>query len=87
MKVGILMFDEFNLINKYCIEIGLIQEKKLMLLEVTTVCKVCNYCYFYCQFKFQNSICNGFHDLTIVCLNNTDINIIIVKGVDKYYKY
>ena len=31
--------------------------------------------------EFQNSVCNGCHDLTIVCLDMRDIAIIIIKGV------
>ena len=33
------------------------------------------------RFKFQNSICNGCHDLTMLCLNISNIAIITVKGV------
>ena len=31
------------------------------------------------RFKFQNSVCNGCHDLTMLCFNISDI---AVKGVD-----
>ena len=33
-------------------------------------------------FKFQDSVCNGCYDLTILCLNISDIAIITVKKVD-----
>ena len=33
-------------------------------------------------FEFQNSVCNGCHDLTILRLNISDIAVITVKGVD-----
>ena len=33
-------------------------------------------------FEFQNYVCNGCHDLTILCLNISDITIITVKNVD-----
>ena len=33
-------------------------------------------------FKFEDSVCNGYHDLTILCLNISDIANIIVKDVD-----
>ena len=33
-------------------------------------------------FKFQDSVCNVCHDLTIFCLNMSDVVIIIVKNVD-----
>ena len=32
-------------------------------------------------FKFQDSICNGCHDLKMLCLNISDITIITVKNV------
>ena len=33
-------------------------------------------------FKFQDSVCNGYQDLTMLCLNISDIAIITIKGVD-----
>ena len=33
-------------------------------------------------FKFQNSVCNGCHDLTMLSLNISDISITAIKGVD-----
>ena len=33
-------------------------------------------------FKFQDSVCNGSHDLTMLCLDISDIAIIAVKAVD-----
>ena len=44
-------------------------------------CMICHYCLFNNGFKFQDSICNGCHDLTILCLNISDIAIITVKNV------
>ena len=37
---------------------------------------------FYHGFKFQKSICNGCHDLLIMCTNISDIALVTVKGVD-----
>ena len=34
------------------------------------------------EFKFQDSVCNTCHDLTILCLNISDIAITTVKNVD-----
>ena len=45
-------------------------------------CMVCHYWFFYHGLKFQDSVCNGFHDLIILCLNISDILIITVKNVD-----
>ena len=33
-------------------------------------------------FKFQDSVCNGCHDLTILCLNTSNIAIITIKNID-----
>ena len=33
-------------------------------------------------FKFQDSVCNGCHDLTMLSVNISDIAIITVKSVD-----
>ena len=38
---------------------------------------LCNY-----GLKFQDAVCNGCHDLTILCLNLGDIAVISVKNVD-----
>ena len=42
---------------------------------------ICHYWFFNHAFKFQDSVCNGCHDLTILCLNISDIFIITVKNV------
>ena len=36
-------------------------------------------------FKFQDSVCNVYHDLAVLCLNISNIDIITVKGVA--YRY
>ena len=33
-------------------------------------------------FKFQDSVCNGYHDLTILSLDVSDIAVITVKNFD-----
>ena len=45
-------------------------------------CMVCHYCFFNHGFNFQDSVSNGFHDLTILCRNISDIAIVTVKNVD-----
>ena len=45
-------------------------------------CTVWHYWFFNHGFKFQNSVCNSCHDLTMLCLDISDIAIITVKGVD-----
>ena len=45
-------------------------------------CIVSYYWFFNHEFKFQNSVCNGCHDLMMLFLNIGDIVIIIVKGLD-----
>ena len=45
-------------------------------------CIVCHYYYFNHGFKFQNSVCNGCHELTMLRLNLSHNVIITVKSVD-----
>ena len=45
------------------------------------LCKVCCYWYFRLGFKFQYYICNGCHDLTMLCHTLGNVAIITVKGV------
>ena len=43
-------------------------------------CMICHYFFFNYGFKFQDSVCNGCHDLTILCPNISDITSITVKN-------
>ena len=52
-----------------------------MLLKVTTVKNV-SILFFNHMLKFQNSVFNGFHGLTMLCFNISDIAIITVKNAD-----
>ena len=45
-------------------------------------CLICHYWFLNYGFKIQDPACNGFHDLTILCLNISDIAIITDKNVD-----
>ena len=45
-------------------------------------CMICHYWFFNPEFEFQDSVCNCCHDLTILCLNISNIAIITVKNVD-----
>ena len=45
-------------------------------------CMICHYWFFNHGFKFQDSICSGCHDLTILIVNISGIAIITVKNVD-----
>ena len=46
---------------------------------------ICHYWFFNHGFKFQDSVCNGCHVLTILSVNIGDIAIITIKNVD--YRY
>ena len=46
-------------------------------------CVICHYFFSNHGFKFQDSVCNGCHDLTMLRLNISDIAIITVKNVDQ----
>ena len=41
---------------------------------------VCHYWYFNYGIKFKNSICDGCHDLTMLCPSFSDVTVITVKG-------
>ena len=45
-------------------------------------CMTYHYYFFNHWFKFQDYVCNACHDLTMMCLNISNIAIIIVKDVD-----
>ena len=44
-------------------------------------CMICHYWFFNNKFEFQDSVCNGCHDLTLSSVNISDIAIITVKKV------
>ena len=45
-------------------------------------CMICHCWFFNHEFKFQDSVCNGSHDLTMLSVNISDISIISIKNVD-----
>ena len=47
-------------------------------------CIVCHCCFFNHVFKFQDYVCNGCHDLAMLCLDLSDTTIITIKSVDYY---
>ena len=47
-------------------------------------CMICHFLFFNHEFRFRDSVCNGCHDLTILCLNLSNIAIITVKDVDDH---
>ena len=53
-----------------------------MLLKVIALKNVWSATIHFLIIKFQNSICNGSHDLAMLSLNVSDITLIAVKGVD-----
>ena len=50
--------------------------------NISKECMICHYWFFIHGFKFQDYVCNGCHDSSILCLNISDIAIITVKNVD-----
>ena len=45
-------------------------------------CMICH-CWFFNQgFEFQDYVCNGYHDLTMLSVNMSDIAVITVENVD-----
>ena len=45
---------------------------------------ICHYWFLNHKFKFQDSVCNNCHDLTMISVNKSNIAIMIVKNVDYY---
>ena len=43
---------------------------------------ICHYFFFKHGFQFQEYVCHGCHDFSMLCLNISNIAIIIVKNVD-----
>ena len=43
---------------------------------------ICHCWFFNHEFKFQDSVCNGRHDLTMLSVNISDISVISIKNVD-----
>ena len=48
-------------------------------------CMICHHLFFNHEFKFQDYVCNGCHDLTILSVNISEIVIITVQNVDYCY--
>ena len=44
-------------------------------------CMMCHYWFFNHGFEFQDSLCNGCHDLTMLSVNISDTVIIAIKNV------
>ena len=72
---------------KCCIIIELVKVKELILLKVKTVKNVRFVIigFFYQGFKFQDSVCNSYHNLTILNVNVSNIAIFTIKNVDYCY--
>ena len=47
-------------------------------------CMICHYWVFNHRFKFQDSVSNGYHDLTMLSVNIIDITIITIENFDYY---
>ena len=45
-------------------------------------CMIFHYCFFNQEFKFQGSVCNSCHVLTMLSVNISDIAIFTIKNVD-----
>ena len=45
-------------------------------------CMICHYWFLGHGFEFQDSVCNGCHDLIMLSVNISDIAIITAKNVD-----
>ena len=48
-------------------------------------CMICNYCFFNDGFKFQDHVCNGCHDLTMLFLNISNIDFESIQDIFKKF--
>ena len=66
----------------YCDRISISEGIDLAKNNNSKECMIWHYIFFNHGFEFQYSVCNGCHDLSMLCLNIRDIVIITVKNVD-----
>ena len=72
-----------DIINAYKIDtIDLSEGIDLAKSSNSKECVICHYCFFNHGFKFQDYVCHGCHDLTMLSINKSNIAIITVKNVD-----
>ena len=69
----------------YYDRIDISEEIDLAERNISKKCMICHYWFFNHGFKFQDYVCNGCHNLTMLSVNLSDIAIITVKNVD--YRY
>ena len=50
--------------------------------NISKECMICHYWFLNYGFKFQDSVCNGCHDMIMLSVNISDITIIAVKYID-----
>ena len=76
MNVGILQMLYYDRIDfSKGIDVNKTSESK--------ECNICHYrCFLHKGFKFQPNVCNGCHDLLIMSMNLSDIDILNIKGSD-----
>ena len=68
--------------NAYYDRIDISEEIDFAKINNDKECMIYHYWFFNHGFKFQDSVCNGCHDLTMLSFNISDIAIITVKNVD-----
>lgn len=68
----------------YYDRIYLRKESDVVKSKISKGCIISLYWFFNHGLKLDHSISNGYHDLTMLCLNNSDIAIIAVKDIDYY---
>ena len=66
----------------YYDRIDISQEIDLTKSNKSKECMISHYFFFNYGLKFQDYVCNGCHDLTMLSVNISDIAIITVKNVD-----
>ena len=66
----------------YYDKIDISEEIVLVKCNNSKECMICRYWFFNHRFKFQDSVCNGCHGLTMLSVNESNIAIITIRNVD-----
>ena len=75
-----ILNDRLYWCYKCCIKIYISEGIDLTKSNNSKECMICHYTFFNHGFKFQDSVCNGWHDLAILSVNISDI--VTIKNVE-----
>ena len=63
--------------------IDIFEDVNVNKISVLKECNICHYWYFLTKgFKFQQNVCNGYHDALMMSMNLNNIAILSIHGID-----